>query len=93
MAHSAWHSSWNLSVLGISVLRQLAVGLLWSGARVGECHGMLQELVNICRFRFLVAIAWLLWPIVHVADEATFPYGFFFCQARHGLSDLRRRML
>ena len=36
MAHLAWHSSWNLIVLGISVIRQLE----------SNCFGLAQESVN-----------------------------------------------
>ena len=66
-----WRSSCNLCVLGISIFAVGSQSGLWSGARVGECHVVLQEMVNMCGSHRI------LWLFVHAADEAISSYGLF----------------
>ena len=84
----------------MSVLRKLGAEVLWSGARVGECHVILQEMVNMCvavglwlpsTFLFEVNRIGLLFATLQTKPLSRMV--FYFCQARHGLSNLRRRMV
>ena len=61
----------NLCVLGISIFAVGSQSGLWSGARVGECLVVLQEMVNMCGCHRI------LWLFVHAADEAISSFGLF----------------
>ena len=81
-----WRSSCNLCVLGISIFAVGSQSGLWSGARVGECHVVLQEMVNMCGCHRI------LWLFVHAADEGHFVIRSL-CFVKRGTVFHSRRLL